>query len=399
MKKLLILVALISFTAGLNATVTKDDICNTNPALFKQLKEELKTLNKQQTEKLKKAYVKEQINQAFKLVFSNKEILKNANYAVIRNGKILKVGNSKDVDGLSLWHEHLFSLENPPAENTCEIRDTSWQNIGSTAVNNTCGFIYYQLSPDTTYNISRLLPPRLMLLPDMTDPSEINNLYTQATDNVDALHDLSIHYYYDTTSSDRLERLQNFESIDDIVAGTVYTQLGSDNMTFIHKGTYPPLYTNNWDRFNLYYRPTENYTPDTSTNLLTLKSGYYIQLLQTGEYLTENWWDGFTVIFKWLRLKVDNYYLGDVGVEEHNSNNAANITWNNHQIKIDLSESVNPATTTYELYDISGRLIQKELLSSHQTIHNMPTLTSSGIYVIRVKGKNLSLSKKIVFKK
>ena len=90
MKRLLVLFALISFTIGLNATVTQEDIYKTNPQMFDQLKKELSLLKENQTKELKKAYINQQVNDAVKLLLSNKQILKYANYAVIRNGKILK---------------------------------------------------------------------------------------------------------------------------------------------------------------------------------------------------------------------------------------------------------------------------------------------------------------------
>jgi|GEM_PF-3287705 hypothetical protein len=400
MKKIIVLFALISFTVGLNAGITKEEIYNTNPQVFEQLKKDLKDINTIKTDEIKQAYLDKQINDAVKLVLSNKELLKNATYAVIRNGKILKTSASKDADGLSFWHRHNPDVANPPAENTCVITNPVWDNVGLYATNDTCGWMSYQLSATSQYNnLPRpLVTPTIYLLPE-TDDNVIENLYPGVAYDVDLLDikALGIHYYYDLVSNPQREiPFRNHSIVNDTIAGIV-TFYNYNDMTLIDKNTDPFLYTADWDRFNTYYRPTEYSV--YNQNIMTLKSGTYIPLLVTGYFMTDNWWEGFTVILKWFRVNVENYYLGDVAVEEHNQADLANIIWNNHQIKIELANSVNPANTSYELYDISGRLIKKEYLSSHQTTHNMPTLTASGVYIIRIKGKNLSLSKKIVFKK
>lgn len=407
MKRLLVLFALISFTIGLNATVTQEDIYKTNPQMFDQLKKELSLLKENQTKELKKAYINQQVNDAVKLLLSNKQILKYANYAVIRNGKILKTGNAKDADGLSFWHLHRDTLQDPPAENTCVITNPSWDNTGWTAINNTCGLLAFQLMSESSY--TNLTVPNLYFLPDMADTTVIDNLYPDTLYNTDQsgledLKNLSIHYYHDTVAPEREIPFRNHEIVSDVVPDiVVVSQQG-----YINKNTHPPLSTSNWDRFYSFYRPTvifltsrtKEQTENADIDILTLKSGYYIPLLQTGEFVNDAyWWEGYTVILKWFRLKVENYYLGDVAVENHNQESLANIVWNNRQIKIDLANSVNLANTTYELYDISGRLLHRENLSAHQTTHDIPALTPSGVYVIRVKGTNLSLSKKIVFKK
>ena len=99
--------------------------------------------------------------------------------------------------------------------------------------------------------------------------------------------------------------------------------------------------------------------------------------------------DGFYIILKWLPITVENHYLNDVSVKENDKENLVNIGYNNREITIHLADSVNPTNNYYELYDISGKLVERIKLYSHQTVLSMPKV-SSGIYVIRVKGKNLS---------
>ncbi len=400
MKKIVVLLAIISFAVGLNAGTMKGEIYNTNPQMFDQLKKDFNTLNQIKKEELKTAYVNKQINDAVKLVFSNKELLKNASYAVVRNGKILKTSNAKDADGLSFWHRHNPDVANPPAENTCVITNPVWDNVSLFAANDTCGWMSYQLEATSEYNNlpRQLVTPNIFFLPDTND-STLENLYPDVTydTSLTDIKALSIHYYYDLVSNPQREiPFRNNLVVNDTIAGIVALYPYQD-LTLIDKSTDPFLYTSSWDRFNNYYRPTEYSVFDR--NILTLRSGTYIPLLVTGYFMTDNYWEGFTVILKWFRVNVQNYYLGDVSITDNNMEDLANIIWNNHQIKIELANAVNPASTTYELYDISGRLIKKEFLSSHETVHNMPALTSSGVYIIRVKGKNLSLSKKIVFKK
>lgn len=399
MKKFLTLVALISFAVGLNAAITQEDIYKTNPNLVNQLKKELTEIENKETEKLKKAYVKDQINKAIKKIFSDKNLLKNAKYAVIRNGQIIKTGTRDEEDGLSFWHRHNPAVENPPEENVCVITEPTWENAALDSQHNTCGWLSYQLSENSPYNDLEhpLSVPEIYLLPD-TEDSVIANLYPDVSYDPTLLdlRNLAIHRYYDLSEfPERETPFRNHLIIDDTMAGTVeiYNLFGEDT---IYKNTMPLLTTNDWDLFNAYYDTTEYY--EEGQQLLTLKSGVYTPVLVTGYLMGENWWDGITVILKWLRVRVDNHYLDGDAVEEHSKKNPANITWNDQEIKIDIDDSINVRNAAYAVYDMSGRLIKRSPVESNHKVINKRDITQTpGIYLFNIRGTNLSLSEKIRF--
>ena len=109
-----------------------------------------------------------------------------------------------------------------------------------------------------------------------------------------------------------------------------------------------------------------------------------------------NWWDGYNIIFKWFRVNVQNFY--DIGVNSHNQEALAKITFNNQQVSVVLDNSVNPTETTCELYDISGKLLYRQNLLSNETKISTSRF-ANGNYIIRLKGTKLDLSKKIVIAK
>lgn len=399
MKKFLTLVALISFAVGLNATVTQEDIYKTNPAMLNQLKKEFTEIKNNETEKLKKAYVKDQINEAVKKIFSDKNLLKNFSYAVIRNGQIIKTGTRDEEDGLSFWHRHNPSVANPPEENVCLITEPTWENAALDSQHNTCGWLSYQLSEESPYNNPEinLFAPDIYLLPD-TEDSVIANLYPDVFYDPEFLdlRNLTIHYYYDLSDSPEREApFKNHLIIDDTMAGTVeiYNLFGEDT---IYKNTMPLLTTNNWDLFNAYYDTTLNY--EEGRQLLTLKSGVYTPVLVTGYFMGDHWWDGITVILKWLRVSVNNHYLDGDAVEEHSQKNPTNITWNDQEIKIDIDDSVNVKNAAYAVYDMSGRLIKRcQVESNHKIINKRDITQTPGVYIFNISGTNISLSEKIRF--
>ena len=402
MKKIIVLLALLSFTFTLNAAITKEDIYNANAEQFESLKKELATLNKTQSEKLKKVFLKKQFNEAFKQILSSKEIMNNAKYAVIKDGKIVKTSNEEDAGGILFWHEHSSAVTNPPGENVCLIQNPTWED---TNLDSPCGVIKYQMLPSSPFaQVTNLEDPRLYFLTDHTE----DMLQTYVLDLVDengvadnwlfgSLNSFSIGVSYGTP--EMKAQFLNHQVVTDIIASSAYTYFNSDYMgNFMVKPYGPELCISNLPFIPENYEDTEFTGPD-SQPLITLKTGRYPLFLVNYYFYGENWWDGTIAIVKWFYLNVQNEYLDGVGISDNNKTPAANITWNNRQIIIELEESVNPTTVNYELYDISGKLLQKKRLSSHQTTLNMPANVSSGTYIVRLNGKNLSLSKKIVFKK
>ena len=402
MKRFAILIAFLSFTLGLNATITKEDILNANREQFEAIKKELSSLNKEQTEKLKKVYMAKELRNALKEVFINKKLLKEASYAVIENGKIVKVSNQKDADGITFWHEHSSALENPPANNVCVIRNPTWEN---TNLDSPCGVIRYQLSPDSIYAQTNFDPPLVYLLPsyDETTFQTVLNLFPDEDTVSDTypflyMDDYAIHRYYDNyvplgPNPDRLTQFLNNQVVTDIVASAGYTfHDDSTDFEVIVKPYGPALYARYSDHLASAY-DTTGFSQD-SHPIMTLKTGDYTYFLINYYQVGADWWDGYKIILKWIPLTVQNDYL-DVGIDDIERQPAADIIWNNNQVSIKLDESVNPATTTYSLYDMAGRLIQRKKLDSHNTSIATPS-AARGAYVVYLSGQNLSLSKKIV---
>lgn len=390
MKKLIAVVAVLSFAIGLNAAVSKEDIYNSNPAGFDKVKLELQSLNKAQSIQAKKAFQKEQINKAIKTLLSNKEVLNNANYAVIKNGKIVKSSKANEEDGINFWHEHAAGVENAPAPYTCHIYEPSWENIN---YNTPCGVLKYQMAPTSPYANIDSITARIILVEDsQVNVDNIEDVTSQdiafsASDFVENIH-------YPTDHDESLtQQFKNFQQVEDIIPFAGYLT------DYPAVRLYKPVGENSYDiqnaeLFNNAYKATE-YSHE-GYPIKTLKSGSYIELLSVYYNATENWWDGYIFVFKWFRVNVENFY--GTGLDNHNQNDLAKIVFDNHQITLTLDEAVNPLQTTYELYDISGKLIDRKGLLSSETKIAMPKV-ASGTYIVRVKGKNLNLSKKIVFVK
>lgn len=396
MKKTIALLALVSFAVGLNATLTKEELYKVNPTQFKQLKQELSTLNTNQTEQQKQAFINKQITEAVKAVLLNKEILKNSNYALVKNGQIIKTGKAADAQGVYFWHEFSSDLENPPAENTCVINNGTWEEGYA---NSTCGMIKYRMDSNSPFAsvTEQLNVPGLYLLPDLefTDVENIipNDIVYQ--EGQSALAALAINISSDPSANPAREvEFESFQTVTDSPAAIGY--INPSYTDTLVKPILPWHKFYDMDKFTTYYKDTENVNAGGNT-LYTLKSGNYLQLLVLTYNVSEYWWDGQYIFFKWFKLKVENNYL-DVAVDDYTLNNAAKITWNNNLINIELEDSINPAQTTYELYDISGKMIQRRNLNSNNTTIYVPSV-SNGIYFVRLLGKNLNLSKKIVIKK
>lgn len=398
MKKLIALMCLFSFTVGLNATITKEELYNASPAQFDQLKRELNTLNAKETEKLKKSFENKEINEAVKAIFSNKDILKNNNYALIRNGKIIKIGNAKDADGISFWHIPEASLANP-VENTCVINDPQWSSDGSSDM---CGHLAYKMDQTSPYAslTERLKTPQIYLLPDMQF-SDIEALFPDeiaSTDQTNALDALSINVTIDSeTHPARETAFESFQTVYDTTPALGWIDINTQyNTIYLYKPMAPKHKIFSEDKISAYYRETEFIHPNPSiaAPIYTLKSGNYMQLFMLAYNATDNWWEGQYILFKWINVRVENYYLGDVGINNYTLNDCAKISWNNHLVSIDFEDVINPKTVTYELYDIAGKLIQTRSLSSHHSVISVPAV-ANGIYIVRVRGKNLDLSKRI----
>ena len=388
MKKLVTLLAVLSFAAGLNASNLKEEIYNSNPAQFDKLVQTLNEIQKEQSEKLAQAYEQKQINKAIKAIFSNKEILRNYNSAVVKDGQIVKLSNAKDADGISFWHEHSSSLQDTPPANTCRIYDPSWNNI---SYDSPCGMLKYQKT--SNYYPYANQTPKTITLKTCVDTSAATDAFEAVDPNVN-INSLNVSEYCFTDSwlTDTSNMFVNNYVITENphYAGAFNgydTLFRPDAMGFefylTHYNTDP------------YYAQTEYSNPNNQP-IYTLKSGNYIPLLIIS-YKDDNQ-SGKYYVLKWFNLRVENYYLGDVSVAEHNQPAGVNIGFNNREITINLAQEINPTNKVYELYDISGRMVDRQNLMGHQTTISMPNV-SSGIYVIRVQGKGLSATQKIAFNK
>ena len=407
MKRLAVLLAFLSFTFTVNATVTKEDIYNASPKQFEQLKKELSALNKKQSEQLKKAYLQKEFTKAFKAILSDKKILKNQSYAVIENGKIVKLSNIENEDGISFWHEHSNALETPLPDNFCLINDPSWEN---TNLDSPCGILKYQMTADSPYNqFTNWEAPRIYLLPQNSDDYIANIENNYSPDNnysvgfFDSLGQFSLHYYVDIDdpAPQRLTQLLNNEVVEDIVASSGYTYFNNPAQIDCFVKPYGPQHAMWYGMQGLVYGYDETQlTSPTNETLYSLKTGRYIHVFVLPRQMGEHWWDGYQVILRWISIDVKNAYLdGDVGIEENNKKPLAQIKWDNRQITIELDDSVKLGqTTSYSIYDITGKVLQNGEISAHHTTLKMPAV-ASGVYTINVQGKDFSVSKKLRFVK
>ena len=397
MRKLTLLVVMLSLVIGVNAANLKEEIYNSNPVQFEELKQVLKKLNTEQTQKAQeaqRAFEKQQEVKAIKAIFADKEILKNYRSAIIKDGVILKLSRSNEEDGINFWYENAQNTE-PTEEATCHIYEPTWENINA---DSPCGVTKYQLTEDSIYNAiaNDLSTPSLQLLPYTDEDADTltgigsNDIQTTPL-SVDTIH------VYDVASPDHNSlndihiRFVNNQVITDSIAFAGYIESFAGRLLILPEPERTRYASNSMlSTFNSTYRTTEfSYEGHP---ILTLKSGRYINLLSTGRSLNGDVY----FILKWFPMTVENHYLDDVSVKENDKENLVNIGYNNREITIDLADSVNPTNNYYELYDISGKLVERIKLYSHQTVLSMPKV-SSGIYVIRVKGKNLSASKKVSF--
>ncbi len=390
MKKLIAVVAVLSFAAGLNAAIAKEDIYKSNPAGFDKIKVELQALNKAQNTQVKQAFQKEQIKEALKTLLSNKTVLNNANYAVIKNGKIVKSSKANEEDGINFWHEHASGVENAPAPYTCHIYDPSWENIN---YNTPCGILKYQMLPSSPYANIDSITARIVLLKDTQ--SNIDDIEEVSSEDVAYnLSELVEYIHYPTEHEESITQLfRTFQEVEDIMPFAGYF------VSSPSKRLYKPVGESSYDissdaLFFGSYKSTHEFHDDYP--IVTLKSGSYIELLSIYYNAGENWWDGYTFVFKWFRVNVENFY--GVEVNSYNQDNLVKITFDNHQVSVVLDSSLNPTETVCELYDMSGKLLYRQNLLSKETKISTSHL-ARGNYILRLKGKKLDLSKKIVIAK
>ena len=398
MKKLIALVAILSFTAGLNANSLKEDIYNSNSAQFDQLKQELQNLNAVQAEKQRKAFIEEQAAKAFKAVFSNKEILRNSNFAIVKDGQIIKTGNNDDEGGILFWHEHSENVPNPPGVNNCVIDDVSWESLN---YDTPCGNIKFQMLPTSPFmnHLNNLDYPRVYLVEDINE-SILENGFPNGHGT---WNDLSLFVYDQTiliskTEPTILTAFKNNEVITDTVFSAGYFSPLNSAATLMVKPTFPAYGFDNpkLDLVKNYY--TMSYQEYEDNAIYTLKDGSYYQVLRVAHGYPNNW-NSFYVMLKWFKINVVNNYLRNLtGIADNNAEERVSIKFNNREISIKLDDSVKPEGKIYELSNISGQLVQRLGLSSHNTKIAMPKV-ASGTYFIRVYGKDLSVSKKIVYTK
>lgn len=398
MKKLIALVAILSFTAGLNANSLRENIYNSNPAQFDQLKQELQNLNAVQAEKQRKAFIEEQAAKAFKAVFSNKEILRNSNFAIVKDGQIIKTGNNDEEGGILFWHEHSENVPNPPGVNNCIIEDVSWQSLN---YDTPCGNVKFQMLPTSPFmnNLNNLGHPRVYLVKDI-DESVLEDSFPNGHGT---WNDLAWFLYYETlvisdTEQAILTAFKNNQVITDTVVSAGYFTPINSEATRMVKPTSPNYLIESvrLDFVKNYYTMSDQVHDGHA--IYTLKDGSYYQVLRV-EHGYSNDWNSFYVMLKWFKINVVNNYLRNLtGIADNNAEGRVSIKFNNKEISIELADSVNPEGKIYELYNISGQLVQRLGLSSHNTKIAMPNV-ASGTYFIRVYGKDLSVNKKIVYTK
>lgn len=292
---------------------------------------------------------------ALKAIFSDKEILNNYNGAVVKDGEIVELTRANEDNGILFWHEHSPEWQGIIPKGVCRVYDPSWTGI----TNNTpAGLLKYQMLPTSVY--ANQTPQNISLCTCVNSPEAINAI--EEIDPQESIYSSAIDFSsYRISSSSHSSVVSIFTSNQLIYDNPHYAGAFNGDVTFYRPsgmGFNFNVYNSNF--LNTYYSQTEYSNPNNQP-IYTLRSGNYIPLLMI-TYRDPNDNNKKFYILKWLNLTVENYYLGDVSVENHDAQQMqmavypnptsdlvnVQLTINNEQLnEIDI-----------QLFDVYGRLLE-----------------------------------------
>ncbi|MBO7577088.1 MAG: T9SS type A sorting domain-containing protein [Bacteroidales bacterium] len=333
---------------------------------------------------------------AIKAIFSDKEILRNFNSAVIKDGKIVKLSNEKDADGISFWHEHCPSFQDTLPANICRIYDPSWEAITYCTP---CGLLKYQMASNSSY--ANQTPRYILLETCIDDPSAISSFESidpQVSSSSSAID--FTNYCFATSFHTSLVSL--FTSNQLIYDNPHYVGAFNGDVTF-HRPIGFDFQVYNSNFVNTFYSQTEFSDPNNNRPIYTLRSGNYIPLLVL-PYRDPNDNNKDFYVLKWFNLRVENYYLGDVGVENHDAQQAQIAVYPNPtadivnvQLTMNNEQSNN---VEIQLFDMFGKMldvVETQNFASLQTTKIDMSPYANGVYFIKaVSEGNVLAVRKVV---
>lgn len=340
------------------------------------------------------ALIQEQ-QKAIKAIFSDKEILRNFNSAVIKDGKIVKLSNEKDADGISFWHEHCPSFQDTLPANICRIYDPSWEAITYCTP---CGLLKYQMTSNSSY--ANQTPRYIHIRTCIDDPSVISSF--EAIDPHVSEYNVDFVENYCFASSSYTSLMSLFTSNQVIDEYPYYAGAFNGDVTFYRPSGFD-FYVYNSNFVNTFYSQTEFSDPNNNMPIYTLRSGNYIPLLVI-PYTDPNNNNKSFYVLKWFHLRVENYYLGDVGVENHDAQQAQIAVYPNPtadvvnvQLTMNNEQSNN---VEIQLFDMFGKMLDVEEtqnFASLQTTKIDMSPYANGVYFIKaVSEGNVLAVRKVV---
>ena len=317
---------------------------------------------------------------ALKAIFSDKEILNNYNGAVVKDGEIVELTRANEDNGILFWHEHSPEWQDIIPAGVCRIYDPSWENI---TMESPAGVLKFQLLPTSPY--ANQAPSTITLHLGVNSPEAINAF--EAVDPTVPNNGFNFNEYFFTDS-----------------------WLTDASNMFVHNYviTENPHYAGAFDGYNTFFRPSgmgfEFYSTHYSTDpyyaqteysnpnnqpIYTLRSGNYIPLLIISYLNQSNPGTKFYVL-KWLNLRVENYYLGDVGVENHDAQQEQmyvypNPTTGNVNVRCSMNNE-QLVDGEIQVFDVYGRrlsVVGTRCTTSLQTIQIDLSNYLTGIYIIK----------------
>ena len=316
---------------------------------------------------------------AIKTILSSKEILKNYNSAVIKDGKIVKLSNEKDADGISFWHEHCPSLQDTLPANTCRIYDPSWEAINDYCT--PCGLLKYQMASNSSY--ANQTPRYVQLHTYIDDPAVINSF--EAIDPQVSQYQYNVEFVWENfgiAASFHSSLMSLFTSNQLIYDNPHYAGAFNGDVTF-HRPIGFDFYVYNSNFVNAFYSQTEYSDPNNNRPIYTLRSGNYIPLLII-PYTDPNDNNKDFYVLKWFHLRVENYYLGDVGVENHDAQQAQITVYPNPTADVvNVQLTMNNEQSDHveiQVFDVFGKLLDIVNVGNSDAMNRVPTGHSMDSY-------------------
>ena len=331
---------------------------------------------------------------AIKAIFSDKEILNNYNGAVVKDGKIVEFTKANEDNGILFWHDYDSNGSNDSEPCTCRIYNPSWENINY----DPCGMFKFQMLPTSTY--ANQTPQNIILNIAVDNLSTINSIeeVDPEVSYYSADIDLSNVFF---ASSNMTPVVTLFTSNQLIYDNPPYAGAFNGDVTFNRpSGMGFQFYV--YHDLDLYYSLTEYYSPNNQP-IYTLRSGNYIAILWI-TYRDPNNNNKKIYILKWFRWRVENYYLGDVGVENHDTQQAQIAVYPNPtadvvnvQLTMNNEQSNN---VEIQLFDMFGKMldvVETQNFASLQTTKIDMSPYANGVYFIKaVSEGNVLAVRKVV---